>query len=495
MMDLLKRNPFKRRPGNSLLGLAFEGSRLEGVVVRRTNGSVERTSGFLASLSLDLLTNDPELVGREIRKQLDAAGVRERWCAVCVPMSWVLTLTTKLPELPEADRESFLQIEAERGFPYSLDALMLARSVYRTAGGEQYATLVGVPREHLSRLEAVLHAAQLRPVSFSLSLAALQRAEPDPSQGVMALLPGEDSVGMQVSCGGGLVVLRTVEGAFEREDNESQIQVAQVAREMRITLGQLPEDVRESVRRVRVFGRGDAADALAEQLHARLASTNVWIERVREYAPSDFSVRIPARTEVSPAFSLAVQQLTGAGPALQLLPPKVSAWSQFATRYSSRKLVWIGAAAAAVAGLVSLAFLVQQWQLAHWRSKWTAVSSRVSELETMQQNIRKYRPWFDESFRSLSILRRLSETFPVDGSVSAKTVEIREPSEGRAPTESRELPKITCTGTARNNQALLQTIDKLSAAKGVSDLRTEQIRGKSPLEFTLNFHWHETVGP
>jgi hypothetical protein len=180
---------------------------------------------------------------------------------------------------------------------------------------------------------------------------------------------------------------------------------------------------------------------------------------------------------------------------VQLLPPKVSAWSQFQTRYSSRKLVWIGAAAAAVAVLVSLAFLVQQWQLMHWRSRWAAISSRVSQLETVQQNIRKYRPWFDESFRSLSILRRLSETFPVDGSVSAKTVEIREPSEGRAPTESRELPKITCAGTARNNQALLQTIDKLSAAKGVSDLRTEQIRGKSPLEFTLNFHWNETVGP
>ena len=496
MKDLLKVNPFKRAPRKSLLGLAFEGSRLEGVVVRRTNGSVERTSGFLASLSLDLLTNDPDLVGREIRKQLDAAGVRERWCAVCVPMSWVLTLTTKLPEeLSEADRESFLQIEAERGFPYSLDALMLARSVYRVASGAQYATLVGVPREHLSRLETVLHAAQLRPISFSLSLAALQRAEPDPSQGVMALLPGEDSVGMQVSCGGGLVVLRTVEGGFERDDNESQLQVGQVAREMRITLGQLPEDVRESVRRVRVFGRGDAADALAEQLHDRLAAASVWVERVRDYAASEFSVRIPAHTEVSPAFSLAVQLLTGTEPALQLLPPKVSAWTQFTGRYSSRKVVWIGAAAAAAALLVGLAFLVQEWQLMHWRSKWAAMSAQVGELETVQQNIRKYRPWFDESFRSLSILRRLSEAFPVDGSVSAKTVEIREPSEGRAPTESRELPKITCTGTARNNQALLQTIDRLSAAKGVADLRTEQIRGKSPLEFTLNFHWSETVGP
>ncbi len=492
MKDLLKTNPFDRASRRSLLGLAFEGSRLEAVLVRRTNGSVERTADLQASLSLDLLTNDPELVGREIRKQLDAAGVRERWCAVCLPMSWVLTLTTKLPDLPEADRESFLQIEAERGFPYSPEALMLARSVFRTAGGEQYATQVAVPREHLNRLEAVLRAAQLRPVSFSLGLAALQRAEADPTQGVMALLPGEDNVGLQVTCGGGLVVLRTVERTAESGDSESPPQTSQVARELRVTLGQLPEDVRESVRRVRVFGRGDAADALAEELHARLAAMNIWVERVREYAPTEFSVRLPARTEVSPAFSLAVQQLTGAGPALQLLPPKVSAWSRLTARYSSRKLVWVGAAATAAAVLVGAAFLVQHWQLLHWRARWTAMSARVGELEGIQQNIRKFRPWFDESFRSLTILKRLSEAFPLDGSVSAKTVEIHEPTEGRGTSETRELPKVTCTGTARNNQALLQTIDRLSAAQGVSDLRIDQIRGKSPLEFTLNFVWNDS---
>ena len=488
MKHVLKKNPFQRKPGGSLLGLAFDGSRVEGVVVRRTNGSVEITGGFSSSLSLDLLTNDPELVGREIRKHLEAAGVRERRCAVCLPLSWVLTLTTKLPELPEADLQSFLQIEAERGFPYNPEALMLAHSAYRTPGGETWATLVGVPRDHLARLETVLHAAQLRPISFSLGLPALQRANAESSQGVLALLPGESHVALQVSGGGGLVVLRTVEGTFELEGNEAQIQVAQVAREIRITLGQLPEDVRASVRCVRVFGRGDGPDALAEQLRSRLVALGVQVERVRDYPPGEFGVRIPSGTEPSPAFSLAAQQLTGPGPALQLLPPKVSAWKQFADRYSSRKLVWVGATAAAAAGLMALAFLAQQWQLMHWRSKWNAMSARVTELDTMQKDIRKYRPWFDESFRSLSILRRLSEAFPLDGSVSAKTVEIREAAEGR------ELPKITCTGTARNNQALLQTIDKLSAAKGVADLRTEQIRGKSPLEFTLNFHWGETPG-
>jgi hypothetical protein len=489
MIDLLKRNPLKRQPGSSLLGLAFDGSRLEGVVVRRTNGSVESTGALSATLSLDLLTNDPELVGREIRKHLDAAGVRERWCVVCLPLSWALTLTTKLPELTGADLESFLQIEAERGFPYSPDALMLARSVYRTPGGESYVTLVGVPRDHLSRLETVLRAAQLRPVSFSLGLVALQRAESDPTQGVLALLPGEHNVGLQVSCGGGLVTLRAVDGAFEGEGNDAELQVAPIARELRITLGQLPEEVRESVRRVRVFGRGDAADALAEELHARLGGQNFWVERVREYAAGEFSVKVPPRTEALPAFSLAVQYLTGVSPVLQLLPPKVSAWTRFASRHSSRKLVWAGTAAAVLAALALGVFLVQAWQLAHWRAKWTAISARVSELETVQQNIRKYRPWYDESFRSLSILRRLSESFPEDGTVSAKTVEIRESPENREP------PKITCVGTAKNNPALLQTIDRLNAAKGISGLRTISIRGKSPMEFTLDFHWNEATGP
>jgi hypothetical protein len=489
MIALLKKNPFKSRPGGTLLGLAFDGARLEGVVVRRTNGSVEITARFEVSLSLDLLTNAPELVGREIRKQLDAAGIRERWCAVCLPLSWALTLSVKLPDLPEADVQSFLQIEAERGFPYNPDALLLARSAFRTPGGDSCATLVAVPRDHLARLEAVLHAAQLRPVSFSLALPALQPAASPASEGVLALLPGETSVGMQITGGGGIVILRTVEGAFEPEGNEARIQASQVAREVRITLGQLSDELRESVRRVRVFGRTEVAEMLADQLRSRLAALEVQVERIRDYPSGEFNVRIPPGTPVSAAFSLAVQQLTGRTSTVQLLPPKVSAWGQFTARHASRKLVWAGTAAAAVIALVALVFGFQQWQILRWQSRWDAMSARVNDLETIQQHIRRYRPWFDESFRSLSVLRQLTQAFPVDGSVSAKTVEIRELPDGR------ELPKVTCSGTARNNQALLQTIDKLSAAPAIKDVQIEQIRGKTPLEFTLNFHWGQNTSP
>ncbi|HEY6169491.1 MAG TPA: hypothetical protein VI454_15725, partial [Verrucomicrobiae bacterium] len=146
--------PKKKRP-NTVLGLTLDGSRLEAVVLRRTNGSVEVQKATSAALTLDLLHNEAELVGREIRNLLDAAGVREKRCVVGVPLNWALTLHAKLPELEEADVAGFLEIEAERGFPCNVDELQVATAQHKSPGGDAYATQIGVPREHLARLEAV----------------------------------------------------------------------------------------------------------------------------------------------------------------------------------------------------------------------------------------------------------------------------------------------------------------------------------------------------
>ena len=94
-LNLSALNPRGRQPGSTLLGLSFDGSRLDAALVRRTNGSVEIQKSFTAQLSLDPLTNAPELVGRELRKLLDEHGINERWCTVCLPLNWALTLTAK----------------------------------------------------------------------------------------------------------------------------------------------------------------------------------------------------------------------------------------------------------------------------------------------------------------------------------------------------------------------------------------------------------------
>jgi hypothetical protein len=76
-------------------------------------------------------------------------------------------------------------------------------------------------------------------------------------------------------------------------------------------------------------------------------------------------------------------------------------------------------------------------------------------------------------------LRQLTTSFPDDGVVTAKTVEIRDAN------------LVTCTGTARDNASLLRTLGKLRDAGNVSDLKVDRIQGKSPIQFTFDFRWVE----
>lgn len=479
MTNVLKVNFFKRQRPSSLLGLALDGTRLSGVVVRRTNGSLKVEQSFQVSLSLDPLANDAELVGREIRNHLEAAGIRERRCAVCVPLSWAMTLHTKIPEVPEEDVASFLQIEAERGFSSDADTLIIERSRYRAPGGEEHATLVGINRSHLARLEAGLRAAQLKPYSFSLGITALQQPDADPARGALALAIGELGVGLLITLGGGVAVLRALEGALSTEGGHRELQTDHIAREIRITLGQLPADARAAVKRVRIFGSHDLARNLASDLRERLTPTGVTVEAVTSYAPDEFGVQLPSGLDPSPAVSLAARLLAGRGTGFEFLPPRVTAWQQFSTRYASKKLGLAGLIGGAAALLIGGLFGYQSWQLSRWGTQWAQIQPRVREVQDMQQQIRKYRPWFDESLYCLSILRGVTEAFPEDGVVTAKTIEIREQG------------MVTCTGSARENASLQAMERRLCAVPGVSQVHTDQTRGKSPLQFTFEFHWGE----
>lgn len=477
MMDWRDWSSWKRRGHSSVLALSLDGGRLEGVVLRRTNGSLQALQSFSESLSLDPLTADPELVGQEIRNHLDAAGVRERVCVACVPLKWALVVHVELPELPEADVASFLQIEAERGFPCDVATLRLTTSRWRAPSGKQHATLIGIPENHLVVLEQVLQGARLKVVSLTLGITALQPPDVPPGDGVLALAIGEDNIDLQITCGGGVGALRALEGALEIDGTRKLLHSDVVAREVRITLGQLPSELRETVRGVRVFGPPDLAGELANEIEAPLAAMGLTTELVQTYPPGVFGVELPPRATVSRAFSFGAHYLARQETPFEFLPPKIAPWQQLAARYSSSRLRMAGATAGAVAILMLGLFLIQQWQLTRLRSRWGAMSQKVGELDAMQQQIRQYRSWFDRSFPSLSVLRELTMAFPEDGVVSAKTVEIRDAN------------TVTCSGIARDNAVLLKTLTQLRATSGVTGLKVDQIRGKSPMQFTFDFQW------
>ncbi len=471
-----------RRSVSSLLGLVFDGNRVEGSWLRRVNGGVEIRRSFTLSLALDLLTGAPELVGREIRDRLDELEIRERQCVVGFPVSWALTLETKLPQMPGEDVASFLQIEAERSFPYGPEALLIAASRFRSLGGEEYATQIAVPKDQILRLESVLRFARLQPRSFALGIAPSQWPDAASKGSMMVLDVTERAVHLLVSCGGGVAGLRTLPDEHPNEGGHARLYADVIAREARITLGQLAPDIRESIRVLRVVGHRERARQLAEDIQPRAAALGMKIELAPDPAPAELGLRVAGGEKVGTACALAALELAGRRVWLDFLPPKVDPWRQFTARYSSKKLAWTGAAAAVLALLLGVLFLAQQWQLSRLSSRWAGMSEKVAELEGLHQQIRRFRPWYDDSLRSLAILRRLTESFPEDGSVTAKVVEIR------------EMSTVICSGTAKDSDSLVKTLDQLRAAKEVSNLKDINTQGSKPLQFSFNFVWVEGGG-
>ncbi|HSU55048.1 MAG TPA: hypothetical protein VLT36_13395, partial [Candidatus Dormibacteraeota bacterium] len=332
---------------------------------------------------------------------------------------------------------------------------------------------------HLSALETGLRAAKLKPVSFSLGISALQ--PPVPEGGVLAIAIGENQVSLEISCGGGVAALRTLEAALELEGGRKILHADLVGREARITLGQLPAELRDSVRSIRIFGPRDLAQQLADEMELRFESGGLKVEIVSRYSAADFGVQVPGERAVAPAFSLAANYLADRKPAFELLPPRVSPWQQMSNRYATGKLRKAGAVAGAIAAIIIAAFVFQQIQLVSLRSQWNGMSAQVKDLKGLEDRIKQFRPWYDENYRDLSILKALTQAFPEDGVVSAKTIEIR------------DLSTVTCTGTTRDQRELLKMLERLRAdTNSIANLKIGPIRGaKPPMQFSFDFQWKE----
>ncbi|MEN9813268.1 MAG: hypothetical protein RL479_1954, partial [Verrucomicrobiota bacterium] len=370
------------------------------------------------------------------------------------------------------DLDGFLQLAAERGFPSAPEELQIVRSGWE-AEGERRVTLLAVARAQLDKLDLVLRAAGLRPAGFTLALTAMPGALGSSAEGQITLwLEGEGAV-LLVGLQGAVVAWRALEATIESEAGERVLHSAALLRELRITLQQVPAAARPALRRLGLQGDPALVEGLAKAVEAWANEANL---KVVAAGPG----RVPGEELVE---RLALARASGQGGGLEFLPPRPSRWAQLAARYSSRRLATAGAAVAGLLLLAGLGFGWQEYQLWSLRSRWEAMAPAVKELETVQSRIREYRSWYDTSFRNLSILRKVTECFPETGAVTAKSFEIN----GQT--------NVSVSGTARDNASLLRTQDLLRQAREVQAVKIEQIRGKTPAQFTFNFRWNGAPSP
>ena len=461
----------KKRP-LSVVGLSVAEGQLRLVHVARSKNAVAVIRSASAPLTLDLLHPEPELVARELRNHLEAAGIRERHCVVALPPGWIMSQHSAVPDLSPEDLTSLLQIEAEKCFPCDPDELQIARSPHQAAG-RQFVSQLAVRKDHLDRLSEVLRGAGFKPLSFSLGLAVLPGATGTATEGCLTLVVEPKGASLLVAAGGGIAAFRTLEASIDSENGEAVVNGPALARELRITFEQVPLELRRDVRRLSLRGHEQMARQLAEILGPWAADSGLTIEIKAATARS-------VGEEI--AEHLALRLVQAGPPELEFLPPRPSRWAMLMARYSSKRLATAGFAAAAALVVLLLAFGWQEYRLWALRTEWQGMAAQVAELEATQGRIREFRSWYDTSFRNLTIMKRVIECFPDNGSVTAKTFEIHSPA------------TVSVTGTARDNASLLRTLDQLRQAKEVQGLKIEQIRGKTPAQFTFTFRWVGTTG-
>lgn len=469
-------NLFHNKSPSSILGISLEEHSFSAALVNRRNNGLHVEESLKTTLSLDPLTDDPELVGREIKNHLDRTHIREHTCVCAVPMGWVFTSTVDLAGIPEDDIPGFIELEAERAFPYNISDIVYSISKYRL-GDIHHATLTGIPRSHLDTLEIILHHAKLRPVSFRLGVTAFNRITTPDNDTEIAMLLGNETIGMAASGGGGIILLRYLKEAYYSESGNTEIDPEYIYRELRIATGQLPILPPASTHPIRIIGTQQEYESITNALAPVIGKLGWRFEHLREVNTVHGNLKLPTQGSCAAAAAAAAATLCGGPAAFEYLPPRIEPWRKLVNRIGSGKTFYLGGTAAVIILITALLFLWQNWKLSNLESKWGRMEPSVTSLESMQQNIRKYRTWFDDSFPNLRLLEQLTQAFPEDGVVTAKDLEVV------------DLNGVFCNGVSRDNGELLAMIDRLRAAPEIADLKVEQVRGTSPQQFIFNYRW------
>lgn len=471
----------------SIIALTISSERID---VARVRGPVtgELTSRRFdpVKVGADEVLRNPERAGAVLAAALEAAGLKDKRCAVAVPPAWALTASTDLPSVESEDLRGYLELRAEREFPIPASELRVAFSAYSLPDGTQRATLAALPSKRLEAVEAMLAVAGRRATSVTLDLDDCFHAERTAaSDANLHFLVDGGYADVVVLAGGGVAALRTLTGPSSKPPAEGtngeepagagtlepptasngEFNPATFCREVRITLGRLPTAIQEQVRAADFGGEPVAARALCE-------TTREGLRRMGIALPADPNVM---RERPAPPRS-ATRHLRRQTVPFEFIVPRPARWEVWFHRFNTKTGRKVAAALAAVILLPMLGFFVRSEQESALNKRWAAMNANVNELDALQQKIRKFRPWFDRKPTGVQLLESLFAAFPDAGDVWAKGIQING-------------AKVTCTGFARNQPALLAMLDRLRHRPDVTNLQTQQIRGDNPVQFTIVYHW------
>ncbi len=469
----------KRKRLTAILAIELTPDRLRAVEMRvEGEAGVRAARTVNAPLALNVFSAEPDLSAREIRAQLDAAGVRARACALCLPVENLLIQRVDLTGVPEEDVDSLIALEAERAFPFAPDEMLMAVSRGEEEG-KRWATLAAVPASHLAPALEALRRAKLRVASVTPGVAALLDPGSDGPDAV--LLAGERAFDFACAMRGGIAILRSFHFGELGEASEGAAFADDLQRELRMTLRRLPKAARESLRRVRVFEAERAPAEARAILEEELAAAGLAPVSARVTPEGALIEGEGAAAQAFPELARAAAgALLGRKPCLEFWRPREDRWRVALRRLMARGiLVRLGLAAGIAAGLLILAFAVQVWRAGSLERRWARMKTEVETLESIHSALRDREPWLNTDPEMLGRLLALTEAFPETGSVWVRSIEMR------------AAGQTECQGFARNTASYLETLRNLRSVSGVEALQVGQVKGGDPIQFSFQYRWNK----
>lgn len=461
----------KRFQQQSVLALTIGREQLMATLVRRDSKTGTVSPPLLVAslkISAEAVLKSPETAGAELAAALKGAGIREKRFVVCVPTEWALTTSADLPDVSPEDLRDYLELRAEREFSSPASEFRLASSVYQLPDGKKRITLAAIPLGNIEAIEQMLRTVGGRALSISLGLPPSSSGPNSGPSACLHFIAAEGKIALMVSTGGGIAALRTLSGPAIR--GEAAFDPAAFLREVRITLGRLPE----AIVNLPIFGsfQGNQAEVVRNVIEKELEQMGIDPEPVASARPYSSEPGVPAAELFLKNQSLPFEFV--------ILEP--NPWLAAIERLNSRRAHQIALAAFAIVALPLLLLLVRIHREHSLQAEWEAMRTSVNDLEFIQQKIRLFRPWFEPMPKNLEILQTLIAVFPEKGDVWTKSIQIKGSAVGEEGT------KVICSGFARNQAALMGVIDRLLKTPGVTALSQRTV-GANPVQFTATYVW------
>lgn len=441
-----------------VLGIAFE----EGAAVvaearwLRGEARAERTARF--AFPEGVTWEEPQRLGKAFGLFLRQQRFAARQAVVGVPAKWLMSREVGVPPAGPEATAAMLRLQAEREFSADGADLMIdyvegAAPPPATAPAARPVLLVAALRRRLEGVTAMAEAARVRVLSVTSDALLLATPGPGAPACEISVLLRTRGADLVARAGEHFCGVRDVPWSAETAGDSG----ASCA----LFLGEVHRAMASVSARHSRHGRA-AEPALALADGAGLPEEQL-AELVSQMGSG--TRRLPG----SPAVALAKAGVEESRLPVDFLHSRLE---PPAKKLLGRRALWAAGAAAAV--LAAALFLAVTWrrdqaEVDKLTGRLAGMKQEIDTTKGLVDRVSLARGWYEERPRMLDCLRELADTFPAEGRVWVTNLTIKPAPPGRN-------LRGVLSGKARDEKAVLDTLDQLKKSKSFTELKLMYMR-------------------